>query len=128
MERIKRGDLVEVAVGRDAAAARRDGKKVQGTVHRVIRGYRIDRTHRKVARDRNKDRVVVQGVNLITKHQRRTGDVRTQMGRIKREAAVHISNVRLVCPSCKRGTRVGFRVYEDGAKVRYCRRCGEVLG
>jgi len=127
MERIKKGDLVEVTVGRDAADARREGKKVQGTVHRVIRGYRIDRMHRKVARDRNKDRVVVQGVNIIVKHQRRTGDVRTQVGRIEREAPVHISNVRLVCPTCKRGTRVGFRVFEDGTKVRYCKRCDEAI-
>ena len=127
MERIKKGDLVEVMVGRDAADARREGKTVQGTVHRVIPGYRIDRIHRKVARDRNKDRVVVQGVNLIVKHQRRTGDIRTQVGRIEREAPIHISNVMLVCPSCKRGTRVGFRMYEDGTKVRYCKRCDEAI-
>jgi large subunit ribosomal protein L24 len=127
MERIKRGDLVEVVTGRDAAAARREGKTVQGTVHRVIRGYRIDRQHRKVSRDYNKDRVVVQGVNLIIKHQRRTGDVRTQVGRIEREAPVHISNVKLVCPSCKAASRVGFRVFEDGSKTRYCKKCDEAI-
>jgi large subunit ribosomal protein L24 len=123
MERIKRGDTVEVQVGRDAADARRDGKTVRGTVHRVIHGYKIDRTHRKVARDHNKDKVVVQGVNIVIKHQRRTGDVRTQVGRIEREAPVHISNVMLVCPSCKEATRVGFRVFEDGGKARFCKKC-----
>ena len=92
------------------------GRKLQGTVHRVIRGYKIDRFRRKVSRDHSKDRVVVQGVNLIIKHQRRTGDVRTQVGRIEREAPIHISNVMLVCPSCKEATRVGFRVFEDGSK------------
>lgn len=127
MERIKRGDTVEVVVGKDAAAARREGKVVRGTVHRVVRGYNIDRQHRKTGRDPNKDRVVVQGVNLIVKHQRRTGDVRTQVGRIEREAPIHISNVMLVCPSCKDPTRVGFRVFEDGSKARYCKRCGEVI-
>jgi large subunit ribosomal protein L24 len=127
MERIKKGDLIEVTIGRDAAAARREGKRLQGTVHRVIRGYEIDRLRRKVGRDPNKDRVVVQGVNLIIKHQRRTGDVRTQIGRIEREAPIHISNVMLVCPSCKEATRVGFRVYEDGSKVRYCKRCDEAI-
>lgn len=125
MERIKKGDTVEVVVGRDAAAARREGRTVRGTVHRVIPGYRIDRYHRKVGRDPNNDRLVVQGVNLIIKHQRRTGDVRTQVGRIEREAPIHISNVKLVCPSCKEATRVGFRVFEDGSKVRYCKRCDE---
>lgn len=125
MERIKKGDTVEVVVGKDAAAARREGRTVRGTVHRVIPGYRIDRYHRKIGRDPNNDRVVVQGVNLIIKHQRRTGDVRTQVGRIEREAPIHISNVMLVCPSCKEATRVGFRVFEDGSKVRYCKHCDE---
>jgi large subunit ribosomal protein L24 len=125
MQRIKKGDTVEVVVGRDAAAARREGRTVRGTVHRVIPGYRIDRYHRKVGRDPNNDRVVVQGVNLIIRHQRRTGDVRTQVGRIEREAPIHISNVMLVCPSCKEATRVGFRVFEDGSKVRYCKHCDE---
>lgn len=127
MERIKRGDLVEVIAGKDAAAARREKKTVRGTVHRVIRGYTIDRKHRKLGRDRSKDRVVVQGVNLITKHQRRTGDVRTQVGRIEREAAIHISNVMLVCPSCKKPSRVGIRVFDDGAKARFCKRCQEAI-
>jgi large subunit ribosomal protein L24 len=127
MERIKRGDTVEVIAGRDAADARREGRQLRGTVHRVLRAYKIDRTQRKVGRDPSKDRVVVQGVNLIIKHQRRTGDVRTQFGRIELEAPIHISNVMLVCPSCKKGTRVGVRVFEDGTKARYCKRCDEVI-
>jgi large subunit ribosomal protein L24 len=127
MERIKRGDTVEVITGRDAAAARREGRNLRGTVHRVEYGYEIDRYHRKVRRDPNQDRVVVQGVNLIIKHQRRTGDVRTQVGRIEREAPIHVSNVMLVCPSCREATRVGFRVFDDGTKVRYCKKCDAVI-
>ena len=127
MERIKKGDTVEIIAGQDAAVARREGKKVRGTVHRVIPGHKIDRRHRKVGRDPSKDRVVVQGVNLIIKHQRRTGDVRTQFGRIEMEAPIHISNVMVVCPSCKEATRVGIRVSESGAKVRYCKRCDEAI-
>jgi large subunit ribosomal protein L24 len=127
MERIRKGDLVQVISGADAADARREGKKVQGTVQRVIRGYRIDRFHRKVGRDHTKDLVVVQGVNLVIKHQRRTGNVRTQVGRIEMEAPIHISNVMLVCPSCKKATRVGFRAFEDGSKARFCKRCQEVI-
>jgi large subunit ribosomal protein L24 len=125
MERIKKGDTVQVMVGKDAAEARREGRTVQGTVHRVIPGYEIDGNLRKAGRDHNNDKVVVQGVNLIIKHQRRTGDVRTQVGRIEREAPIHISNVMLVCPSCKNAVRVGFRVFEDGSKARYCKRCDE---
>jgi large subunit ribosomal protein L24 len=127
MERIKSGDTVEVVVGRDAAAARREGRSVQGTVQRVIRGYKVDRFKRRVARDPSQDQVVVQGVNLIIKHQRRTGDVRTQVGRIEREAPLHISNVMLVCPSCRQGTRTGVRVDDDGSRVRYCKRCDEAI-
>ena len=127
MERIKKGDTVEVIAGKDAAAARREGRKVQGTVRRVVRGYDIDGDFRKVARDPSQDRVVVQGINLIIKHQRRTGDVRTQFGRIEMEAPIHISNVMLVCPSCKEATRVGFRESGDGSRARYCKRCDEVV-
>jgi large subunit ribosomal protein L24 len=127
MERIKEGDTVEVVTGKDAAVARREGRKLRGTVRQVIHGYRIDRRHRKVGRDRNQDRVMVQGVNLIVKHQRRTGDVRTQFGRIEMESPIHISNVMLVCPSCKEATRVGFRVLENGSKVRYCKHCDEAV-
>jgi large subunit ribosomal protein L24 len=127
MERIKKGDTVEIVAGRDAAASRREGRKLLGTVNRVVRGYKIDRYRRKVGRDKDKDRVVVQGVNLVIKHQRRTGDVRTQVGRIEREAPIHISNVMLVCPSCKDATRVGFRLFEDGTKERYCKRCDEAI-
>jgi large subunit ribosomal protein L24 len=127
MERIKKGDTVEIIAGKDAAAARREGRNVRGTVNRVVRAYRVDRNHRKVGREPDRDRVVVQGVNLIIKHQRRTGDVRTQFGRIEMEAPIHISNVMLVCPSCKEATRVGFRTLEDGSKSRYCKHCDELI-
>jgi len=127
MQRIKKGDTVEVIAGRDAAEARRNGRTVRGTVNRVLLGYKIDRMRRKVGRDPNKDRVVIQGVNIIIKHQRRTGDVRTQFGRIELEAPIHISNVMLVCPSCKKATRVGFRTLEDGTKSRYCKSCDELI-
>ena len=127
MERIKKGDTVEVIAGRDAAESRRAGKTLRGTVHRVIRAYETDRNRRKVGREPDRDRVVVQGVNLIIKHQRRTGAVRTQFGRIEMEAPMHISNVMLVCPSCKDATRVGIRVSDDGARARYCKRCDEAI-
>ena len=127
MERIIKGDTVEVIAGRDAAESRRAGKKLRGTVHRVIRAYETDRYRSKVGREPDRDRIVVQGVNLIIKHQRRTGDVRTQFGRIEMEAPMHISNVKLVCPSCKEATRVGFRTSDDGARARYCKRCDEAI-
>jgi len=102
--KIKKGDTVEVISGND--------KGMRGTVHIVYP---------------KKNRVVVSGVHLIKKHQRRTGDVRTQVGIIEREAPIHISNVALVCPHCDRPTRVGYRVMPDGTKSRVCRKCGEII-
>lgn len=127
MERIKKGDQVRVVTGRDAADARREGRTLEGTVHRLVHGYKIDRMRRKVARDHNKDKVVVQGVNLVIKHQRRTGDVRTQVGRIEREAPIQVSNIMLVCPACKEPTRVGFQIADDGSKSRFCKKCDVLI-
>jgi len=102
--KIKKGDTVEVISG--------DDKGMRGEVHRVIP---------------KENRVVVSGVNMIRKHQRRTGDVRTQVGIIEMEAPIHISNVALVCPHCDKPTRVGYQIEADGMKVRICRRCKQAV-
>ncbi len=105
MNRVKKGDTVEVIAG--------DDRGVRGTVLRVIP---------------KKQRVVVSGVNLVIKHQRaqRAGRSQMQGGRIQFEAPIHWSNVMPVCPHCDRPTRVGYQVV-DGRKVRICRRCGEAI-
>ena len=122
--KIKRGDTVEVISGDDR------GKR--GQVQRVIRGKRtlsrrIAKDGTMVVRDPNLDRVVVAGVNLIKKHQRRTGNIRTQVGIIEREAPIHISNVMLVCPHCDKPTRVRMHVFENGTRARECRKCGQLI-
>jgi large subunit ribosomal protein L24 len=101
--KIKKGDTVEVISGND--------RGVRGTVNMALP---------------QEQRVLVGGVHVIKKHQRRTGNVRTQFGIIDREAPVHVSNVALVCPHCDRPARVGYRVLPDG-KVRVCRKCGETI-
>jgi large subunit ribosomal protein L24 len=118
----KKGDTVEVISGND--------KGLRGTVHRVVpgRAKRKGRTKPGQAapgRDYNRDRVVVSGVNLVKKHQRPTGDVRTQVGIIEREAPIHVSNLALVCPHCQQRTRVGHRILENGVKVRICKSCSQ---
>lgn len=116
--KIRRGDLVEVISG--------DDKGMRGTVHRVLPGRKPGtRYNREGARDHNRDRVVVSGINLIKKHQRPTR-TRTQVGIIEREAPIHISNVALVCPNCDRPTRIGFDVF-NGGKVRVCKRCNQPI-
>ena len=106
MSRIRKGDTVEVIAGND--------RGVRGEVLRVLP---------------KKNRVVVSKVNIITKHQsaQRAGRANMQVGRIQFEAPIHLSNVMLVCPHCNAATRVGYRILDDGRKVRFCRKCGETI-
>lgn len=110
--KIRKGDTIEVVAGDDVGA--------RGEVQRVVCGKRGER-------DDSALRVVAAGVNLIKKHQRRTGDVRTQFGIIEREAPIHISNVMLVCPQCDKPTRVGIERFPDGTKSRICKQCGSTI-
>jgi large subunit ribosomal protein L24 len=71
--------------------------------------------------------VVVEGVNMIKKHVKAIRQVR-QAGIIEREAALDVSNVMLLCNKCNHPARVGFRILQDGSKVRICRVCDEVIG
>ena len=101
MQHIKRDDLVLVIAGKER------GK--QGQVHAVLG---------------EKDRVIVQGLNMVKRHQRQRSE-REPAGIIAKEAPIHLSNVKLICRSCSKPTRVGFRVRPDGVKVRVCRKCGQ---
>ena len=100
--KIKKGDEVIVIAGKDK------GKK--GAVLSVLR---------------EKDRVVVAGVNMIKKHTR--PDRASAGGIITKEASLHISNVALADPKEGKPTRVGYKTLEDGKKVRVARRSGEVV-
>ena len=72
------------------------------------------------------NRVVVEGVNLITRHIKARPGVR-QSGRIQQEAPIHISNVALADPKDGSATRVGYKFLEDGRKVRIAKQSGEVI-
>jgi len=72
------------------------------------------------------ERILVEGVNFIKMHSRARRQVR-QTGLIEREASIHVSNVMLLCSRCNHPARIGFRLLEDGRKVRFCRACGEVI-
>lgn len=71
-------------------------------------------------------RIVVEGVNIITKHQKARG-ARQQGGIIHREAPFYASKVMLLCGKCQKGTRIAHKILEDGSKVRICKKCGEIL-
>ncbi len=101
MQKIKKGDTVEVTTGKDIG--------VRGEVLRL---------------DLKTTRVVVERVNIVRKHQKsqQAGRGQIQPGIIEFEAPIHLSNVMLVCPQCDEPTRVGIRD-KDGTKVRVCKKC-----
>ena len=102
--KVKKGDTVEVIAGKDS------GKR--GRVLRV---------------DRDRRRVVIEGVNMIKRHTRPNPQRNVQGGIVEREASVHISNVMVVCDGCAKPSRIGYRYTEDGKKVRFCKKCNEIV-
>jgi len=97
-----------------------------------------DRVHVLSGRDRGKrgevlavmpkeNRAVVQGVNMVKRHQKPRG-MNAPGGIQEKEVSIHLSNLALIDPTSDKPTRVGFRTLEDGKKVRVAKRSGEVLG
>ena len=101
--KIRKGDRVQVLAGRDR------GKR--GEVLSVAP---------------KENRALVQGVNMVKRHQKPQG-LNRPGGIIEKEAPIHLSNLALIDPASDRPTRVGFRLLEDGKKVRVARPSGEVL-
>ena len=102
MNRIKKGDTVYVNAGND-----------KGKTGKVL------------SVDPAKQRVIVEGVNMVSKHTKPNAK-QPQGGIIKHEAPVHVSNVNLIDPESGKPTRVGFKV-EDGKKVRIAKKSGEEI-
>jgi len=76
--------------------------------------------------DRGKNRVIVEGLNIVKKT-KRPDQQNPKGGIIDIEASIHISDVMVVCPKCDRGIRIKKRKLENGKKVRVCGKCGEIL-
>ena len=102
MATIKKDDDVIVIAGRDK------GKK--GKVLKVFP---------------KEDRALVQGVNVVKRHQRQTQ--REQGGIVSKEAPIHLSNIAHVDPKSGTATRIGFKTMADGSKVRFAKKSGEVI-
>ncbi len=100
--------------------------KTKDTVE-VIAGADRGEKRKVLAIDREAGRVVVEGVNRVYKHVRRS-QKNPQGGRLSKEMPIQLSNVLLVCPKCNRGRRTGARIARDGSKERYCKKCGAGLG
>ena len=74
-----------------------------------------------------KNRLIVEGVNLIKRHTKANPQRNVKGGVMEREAPLHASNVQLVCPECGKPTRLGRKILGDGRKVRICRKCEGVV-
>jgi large subunit ribosomal protein L24 len=101
---IRTGDTVEVIAGND-----------RGQKSKVIKV------------DRSTGKAVVEGVNRVKKHIRRSQKY-PQGGVLSKEMPVQLSNVKYFCSSCGKGTRLGARFLDDGSKERYCKKCGASAG
>ena len=101
MQKIIKGDEVEILTGKDRGRK----AKVDGV-------------------DAKKGRVLIGGVNLYKRHVRKYRDV--EGGIIELPKPLNISNVGLICPSCKKVTRVGIKIL-DNAKMRVCKKCGKEI-
>jgi large subunit ribosomal protein L24 len=100
--KIKKGDKVVVTTGRDKG---RTGEVVQVMP--------------------KEERALVRGVNMVKRHQRQT--MNQEGGIISKEAPVHLSNLAYADPTDGKPTRVGFKVLDDGRKVRFAKRSGELI-
>ena len=71
-------------------------------------------------------KVIVEGINMVSKHAKpkKAGD---PSGIIKAESAVYACKVQVICPKCKKPTRIGHKIYADGKKDRMCKKCGETF-
>jgi large subunit ribosomal protein L24 len=74
-----------------------------------------------------KNRLVVEGVNIIKRHTKPNPQKQIKGGVVEREAPLHASNVQIVCPECSKATRIGKKILGDGRKVRICRKCEGVV-
>ena len=100
--KIRKGDRVVVLTGRDRG---RNGE--------VIRMFPEEQ------------RALVRGINMVKRHQKQTAQ--SEGGIISREASIHLSNIAIADPKDGKATRVGFKVLEDGRKVRFAKRSGDLI-
>ncbi|GAC1561910.1 MAG: 50S ribosomal protein L24 [Beijerinckiaceae bacterium] len=100
--KIKKGDKVVVLSGRD--------KGRTGDVVRVLP---------------REERALVRGVNMIKRHQKQS--MKEEGGIIRKEATIHLSNIAIADPKDGKPTRVGFKMLDDGRKVRFAKRSGDLI-
>jgi large subunit ribosomal protein L24 len=101
-KRLKKGDMIKVIAGRE--------KGKTGKVLKV---------------DSDKRKLFVEKLNIVKKHQK--PDAKGKGGIVEKEGAIDISNVMFLCNKCEAGVKVGYKILDDGKKVRVCKKCHELL-
>lgn len=102
--RVRKDDKVQILAGKD-----------KGKVGKVLKVLK------------KKDCVIVEKVNVVKRHTRGNPYSGQAGGILDKEAPIHVSNVAVVCDACTKATRVGYRYTEDGTKVRFCKKCNEII-
>ena len=95
-------------------------------VVKVITGEEKGKTGKVLSVDSDAGRVLVEGVNFIWKHLRRSQQ-HPQGARIQKESPLQVSNVQVLCQSCSKATRVVIKRLEDGGRARLCRKCRQAV-
>ncbi len=104
MQKLKKGDDIIVIAGRD--------KGKRGTISQVMPLF---------------DKVLIDGINMVKKHQKPNPAMGVQGGIVEMEMPLHISNIAIFNPSTKKADRVGIKILEDGRKVRFFKSNNEVI-
>jgi len=104
MLHIKKEDQVQVLAGRD-----------KGKTGRVLRVFPA------------RGRAIVENINVVRRHTRQNPQQNIQGGIVEREAPIHLSNLKVLCPECNSAVRVGVQYLGDGKKVRVCKSCSGTI-
>ncbi len=97
----------------------------KGDTVKVIAGKEKGKTGKILSTIPDKQRVVVEKINLIKRHQR--PDAKGKGGIVEKEGPIHVSNVMYLCDKCGSGVRIGYKILDDGKKARVCAKCHETL-
>lgn len=103
--RVRKDDKVMVITGKD-----------KGKIGKVLKVLR------------KKDRVLVEQVNVAKRHTKANPYLQQAGGIVEKEMPIHVSNVMVMCDACASPAKVGYRYTEDNKKVRFCKKCNEIIG
>ena len=104
MLHVKKDDQVKVLAGKDV-----------GKTGRVLRVFP------------RRNRALVENINTVRRHTRQNPQKNIQGGIVEREAPIHLSNLKVICPECSADVRIGYQLLSDGKKVRVCKSCGGTI-